>query len=263
MRVEGLASAGTGLASETRGLPVRITRRWKVRWWRGCNFASPGITPDTTTIVTMGDIVDSLWRDRSGRRAIRLGKWLHSWNVKTPEDILADPSTIPYTQQISDALSPLVDILKRLLKAPDTVDSETVPAKAWMDKSKMDVKKELVPFVRSLSLTERAQISNWFEAHVSKNKNLRHKWLGRLPIAHAHTLYILKSVKADPKNKGLTQNMLLEKAWDVQFSGTPSALIDTDVDKECLEILEEEMFEKSARAGIAGHYQWGLDAGQW
>ncbi|KAF8160154.1 hypothetical protein BJ912DRAFT_936174 [Pholiota molesta] len=190
-----------------------------------------------------------------------LGKWLHSWNVKTPEDVLADPSTIPYTQQISDTLLPSVDILKRLLKAPDTVDSETVPAKAWMDKSKMDVKKELVPFVGGLSLTKRAQISNWFEAHVSKNKNLRHKWLGRLPIAHAHTLYILKSVKADPKNKGLTQNMLLEKAWDVQFSGTPSALIDTDVDKECLEILEEEMFEKSARAGIAGHYQWGLDAG--
>jgi hypothetical protein len=59
--------------------PVRVIHRendspgrWKVRWWRGCDFASPGITPDTTTIVTMGDIVDSLWRDRSGRRAIRV-----------------------------------------------------------------------------------------------------------------------------------------------------------------------------------------------
>jgi hypothetical protein len=37
--------------------------------------------------------------------------------------------------------------------------------------------------------------------------------------------------------------------------------MDVDVDKECLEVLEEEMFEKSARAGIAGHYQWGLDVG--
>ena len=34
-----------------------------------------------------------------------------------------------------------------------------------------------------------------------------------------------------------------------------------DVDKECLERLEEEMFERSALAGIAGNYQWGLDAG--
>ncbi len=30
---------------------------------------------------------------------------------------------------------------------------------------------------------------------------------------------------------------------------------------ECLERLEEEMFERSALAGNAGDYQWGLDAG--
>ncbi|KAG6824380.1 hypothetical protein H0H93_002099, partial [Arthromyces matolae] len=29
----------------------------------------------------------------------------------------------------------------------------------------------------------------------------------------------------------------------------------------CLNRLEEEMFERSLRAGISGHYQWGLDAG--
>ncbi|KDR70472.1 hypothetical protein GALMADRAFT_144758 [Galerina marginata CBS 339.88] len=37
--------------------------------------------------------------------------------------------------------------------------------------------------------------------------------------------------------------------------------MDVDVDKDCLYILEEEMFERSARAGVAGHCQWGLDAG--
>jgi len=32
-------------------------------------------------------------------------------------------------------------------------------------------------------------------------------------------------------------------------------------DRETLEQLEEEMFERSSLAGIAGNYQWGLDAG--
>lgn len=35
----------------------------------------------------------------------------------------------------------------------------------------------------------------------------------------------------------------------------------TDVDLECLRQLEDEMFEDSARAGVAGNWQWGLDAG--
>jgi hypothetical protein len=36
-----------------------------------------------------------------------------------------------------------------------------------------------------------------------------------------------------------------------------------DVEQECLERLEEQMFERSLRAGIAGYYQWGLDAGDY
>jgi len=47
----------------------------------------------------------------------------------------------------------------------------------------------------------------------------------------------------------------------MQFSGTPSVLEDVNVDKDCLGMLEEEMFEKSTCAGIASHWQWGLDAG--
>ncbi|KAF9455269.1 hypothetical protein BDZ94DRAFT_1149587, partial [Collybia nuda] len=41
----------------------------------------------------------------------------------------------------------------------------------------------------------------------------------------------------------------------------PSIWTDIDVDRDCLARLEEEMFERSAQAGIAGHFQWGLDAG--
>jgi hypothetical protein len=38
-------------------------------------------------------------------------------------------------------------------------------------------------------------------------------------------------------------------------------LSEVDVDRECLERLEEQMFERSAMAGVAGYFQWGLDAG--
>ncbi|TFK34965.1 hypothetical protein BDQ12DRAFT_580868, partial [Crucibulum laeve] len=34
-----------------------------------------------------------------------------------------------------------------------------------------------------------------------------------------------------------------------------------DVDLECLAALEEQMFENSVAAGVAGNQQWGLDAG--
>ena len=44
--------------------------RYRVRWWRGCKFVSPGIVPDTITTVNQGDIVDSLWNDQMERQKI-------------------------------------------------------------------------------------------------------------------------------------------------------------------------------------------------
>ncbi|KIJ94189.1 hypothetical protein K443DRAFT_642500 [Laccaria amethystina LaAM-08-1] len=67
-------------------------------------------------------------------------------------------------------------------------------------------------------------------------------------------MYITTILKADPENEKLTDAELLQRAWKVQFSNV-------DVDKDCLALLEEEMFERSARAGVAGHCQWGLDIG--
>jgi hypothetical protein len=43
--------------------------------------------------------------------------------------------------------------------------------------------------------------------------------------------------------------------------GTPSISGEVDIDKECLEQLEEEMFERIHRTGPSGNCQWGLDAG--
>jgi hypothetical protein len=157
---------------------------------------------------------------------------------------------------------PSMAILKQLLDVPDTVDSKDVPAKAWLEETtKKDVRKGLVPHVGCLSLTICAQIANWFEEKISKNKKIWYRWLGLLPIAHAHTVYITTILKADPENERLTDAELLQRAWKVQFSSATSILTDVDVDKDCLALLEEEMFERSARAGVAGHCQWGLDIG--
>ncbi|KDR70471.1 hypothetical protein GALMADRAFT_144757 [Galerina marginata CBS 339.88] len=170
---------------------------------------------DTITTVTEDDIVDSLWNDRMERRKIRLGKWTHSWDIPTSEDILADPSSIPYNNAIDTVLTPWEPILKRLLDAPDTVSADEAPAKAWLEgttKKKKDISKELVPYVGSLSLTVRAQISNWFDVNIGKDRRKQHVWLGRLPIAHAYTVYIATNLKNDPKNSKLTGPELLEKA---------------------------------------------------
>ncbi|KAI9063332.1 hypothetical protein FKP32DRAFT_1543201, partial [Trametes sanguinea] len=34
-----------------------------------------------------------------------------------------------------------------------------------------------------------------------------------------------------------------------------------DVDRECLRFFEQRLFERSKAAGVAGYFQWGLDAG--
>ncbi|KDR68095.1 hypothetical protein GALMADRAFT_146583 [Galerina marginata CBS 339.88] len=98
---------------------------------------------------------------------------------------------------------------------------------------------------------------------MEADKKLGHYWLGFLPIAHAHTIYISANLQSDPKYEDLNEEELLEEAWKLQLSAVPSLGGDVDVEKECLERLEEEMFEVSARASVARNYQWGHDAGQY
>ena len=62
----------------------------------------------------------------------------------------------------------------------------------------------------------------------------------------------------------LSHQELLEKAWGVQVKGDVNLLWqEVDVERESLAKLEENMFEHSQAAGIAGEYQWGLDAGNY
>ncbi|KAF9455329.1 hypothetical protein BDZ94DRAFT_1180235, partial [Collybia nuda] len=218
------------------------------------------ITPDTITVVKLCDIVDSLWMDRTGRRQIRLGKWKHACDVESPEDILISPGSIPFTSDVQKALSPFVKTLKALLSAPENINGN-IPARTWLTKSKKNLKSTLIPYVGSLTIIERARIADWFERFISKDKALRQQWMGYLPIAHAHTLFITSRIIEDQRYQDLPLDKVLDKAWEIQLTGVPSIWTDIDVDRDCLARLEEEMFEQSTQAGIAGHCQWGLDAG--
>ncbi|KIJ89409.1 hypothetical protein K443DRAFT_126787, partial [Laccaria amethystina LaAM-08-1] len=115
--------------------PVRLIQAvehgWRVHWWRENQFLDKDEpAAGRFSVVNTKDIVDSLWNDRLARRAIRLGKWKHARDVETSEDILADPSKIPYREEINKVLSPFKKLLKKLLTCgPDDLKSETIPAR--------------------------------------------------------------------------------------------------------------------------------------
>lgn len=59
---------------QNKGKKDKSKTQWRVRWWRGCQFAVPGVKPDSITVVEEEKIVDSLWNDREGRRKIRVSQ---------------------------------------------------------------------------------------------------------------------------------------------------------------------------------------------
>jgi len=155
--------------------------------------------------------------------------------MESAEDILADPSSTPYGAEVDKALAPALDDLRDILLSPDNVPSESVPAKKWLEDQKKSLTKTLIPYVGALSVSERAQIANWFETHISLTKDTRVLWLGRLPIAHAHTVFIAFRIHQDPHYKTLTTSELFSKAWEVQLTGALMILSSIDVDAEYME----------------------------
>lgn len=182
------------------------------------------------------------------------------------DDILADPKSIPYTKKTGDILSPHTDTLKEIFKA--ALDRSTtgldnlnqiIPAKDFLSSGKNGMFGDALFYSGSVSVTERAEIANWIHHHVSDNFRI---WFQKLTQAHAITLYIRALlIVAKPKFGTLDDAKQLKMAWDIQYNTPRPFYEEVDVDRECIHRLEEEMFEISERAGIAGNHQWGLDAG--
>ncbi|KAG5636902.1 hypothetical protein H0H81_006464 [Sphagnurus paluster] len=232
--------------------PVRLIQKvegdWRVQWWRGAHFTLTIVVAGGISLVEPADIVDSVWLDCKNRRMIWLRRWKHTCEVENSEDILADPTRIPYTKDIDDLLSPFRDILSKLTTHQfEDLKGEVISVKSWLEGTKRPLTSTLVPHVGSLSVLGRARIANWFDVYMTlKDKEIRLSWLGYLPIAHAYTLYIAHSLTFDEKTVELSWEELLGQAWKVQLTGTPSWLVDVDVECECLYQLKEEMFKVSA-----------------
>jgi len=171
-------------------------------------------------------------------KTIQIGKWTHLYQIPTSEDILSKLSSIPFTDEVNAALVPHKGELIQLLTAPHSTHLEVlhnvIPAKKWLVDNAKPLENTLVPFVGTLSVVERAQIANWFETWVSRNEQLHTKWLGLLPIAHVHTLFITYRMTKDPDFNGHPESEVRQKAWEAQLTGTPTILKEIDIDKECL-----------------------------
>lgn len=285
------------LGLRSNGKKREVPTQWRVKWWRGCHFEDGSTyVPDGTSLVSEENIVDGLWKNREARRQIRvcriiyrqgiilmdfqLGKWDHAFSSPTSEDILTDPSSIPYSQAVDDALKPHKQLLYQLLVAPNDVDKQLVPAIVWVEttcgtmrktrenapmdwveSSKRDLSMALFVSAGGLSVVERAQVANWLEVHICKgDKALRQDWLMKLPNAHAHTIYLAHRMQASDGKKADGKD-LVAKAWKVLLTAKESDDGHVDVDREAVVHLEQDMLEDSKRAGIAGNQQWGLDAG--
>lgn len=176
------------------------------------------------------------------------------------DDILADPKSIPYTKKTF----PHTDTLKKIFQASldrstAGLKDEIIPVKDFLSSGNNGMFGDVLFYSGSVSATERAEIANWIHHNISDNFRV---WFEKLTQAHATTLYIRALlVIAKPEIGTLGDAEQLNKAWDIQYN-TPRPFYESvDVDRECIGRLEEEMFENSERAGIAGNHQWGLDAG--
>jgi len=96
-------------------------------------------------------------------KIVQLRKWTHPYQIPTAEDILSDPSSIPYTDEVNRALEPHKGPLIRLLTVPHSLHTEVlhdvIPAKKWLADNAKPLERTIVPFAVTLSIIERAQIA--------------------------------------------------------------------------------------------------------
>ncbi|KAF8214507.1 hypothetical protein K438DRAFT_1563128 [Mycena galopus ATCC 62051] len=256
-----------------RHVPQLKPRSYAVKWWRGCEFHHSAIfkSLEDFCIVPESDIIDDLWGNLQERRQVRLGRWTHASEVPSAEDMLANPSVIPYNEEISAALTPHRATLQQLLISPTHFPQNDIPALASLTNPDGSMIPHGGSYPGDLVVVDRLRVMNWFERHIANNdQSLRHMWIGRISLAHAFTILfahrrrkIIITGKSCPPVNSEPQHtqFLLAAAWEYQCTAAPGMWDGLDIEQECLSYLEERMFENSARAGMAGTGQWGLDAG--
>ncbi|KAG0695256.1 hypothetical protein DFH29DRAFT_814384, partial [Suillus ampliporus] len=219
------------------------------------------------------DLVDELWQDRTKRREIRLGEWVHSWDTPREEDLIQNFMSAPVSKELDVILRPHIAALQRLLDSPNLNqdEAERYPVMDFIIRSKKKpdgVGAYSIPFCGDISSREYAKIARWFSDNIPGAPSQVQKWLGGMPLVHAFTLVVAHRKAGEFKKRAQAQNKewhdskLLRMAWADLMISYPTDSFVADVDLECLIALEARMFEDSKEAGAAGNQQWGLDAGQ-
>ncbi|KAG1721806.1 hypothetical protein EDB19DRAFT_1646166 [Suillus lakei] len=260
--------------------PVRLIRfhgemdAWQVRWWRGCRFP-PDRPVDLQSLVPTTDLLDELWQDRTRRRAIRLGQWTHAHDVPVGEDIIYSFHDVPYPPEMDNILAPHKFTIQYLISLPRLENIQHLPVGRHLQLQGRKVSLTggyPVKYCGDLTAIQQAQVAHWIYDNFEEARETVVQWLGCAPFAHALSIVLACNkrsiLEADPSypRDGTTdaqEEFILEAAWAtlLEQTGRSTDVTHTDVDLECLSAFEQRLFEKSARSGSAGNFQWGLDAG--
>lgn len=181
----------------------------------------------------------------------------------------------PYTDDVDEALRPHLPLLRDILERGWESFPDIPACKAALEaREKASIRDEaarrgMVQDYGDLDIVQQSQINNWIARNVRGAREATHLWQGGPLNAHAATLVIAqhrrKLIESSSTYPHHSQDMeerlayTLREAWEYQTHTSGSLFC--DVDLESLSLLEEAMFESSARTDIAGYYQWGLDAG--
>lgn len=207
----------------------------------------------------------------------QLGKWQHACDTPQQEAIIAEFRDQPFTTEIDEALLPYIPLLDSILRIPDSgTRRRIIPVLDWLRDNKdhkfeYGIPSGTVPYTGDLSPLEQAQVANWFYYSIPDTQTDINKWLGAPALTHAYTIFIvtrntdifmgsypLDFQQANPNER---EAFLWSSAWEYLKDPNTFYKPVIDFDLECLAILEEQMFEYSARVGISGNQQWGLDKG--
>ncbi|KAJ7046703.1 hypothetical protein C8F04DRAFT_1061422 [Mycena alexandri] len=225
--------------------PVRLLLRlpgkqaWRVRFWRKCVYPPDVSEPNPEAAIPEGDLVDSLYGNQAARRHIRLGKYTHAHDVPVEEDVLSDFQNQPFSPRVDTILGPHLDVLFSIFSEPLEQNSH-------------------IP-----SVQYQAEIMNWIYNTIPHAKDHLTDWVGLPTHAHAITIVIaalneeeLRLYPDFPSQESEASQIatLWEWAWELQQHRGRVPVV--DVDRECLGLFEQWMFESSDEAGLAGDEQW-------
>ncbi|KAF8999504.1 hypothetical protein BDQ17DRAFT_1427736 [Cyathus striatus] len=146
----------------------------------------------TTWIVKDTGIVDELWGDVNGRRAIQLGCWKLTINAPSEENIIEDFLEAPITEEIDEVLRCHIIILEDLLNVDlQTVDLRkyrNVPALAYAHRMEKNPKERSPGYIRGtvehygdLMPHKKAAIAHLFSINIPSASPGKKKALNKHP----------------------------------------------------------------------------------